>query len=493
MWTVEAARACLVRRAPRQHDPELGPTQEHAMSGEYNLWYGKSSSAREHGRPVQKEAATRCNARTDSGRTKGDEAKQRTWCLHFARGNCDKGYACMFLHRLPTGVDDANLDMLHDVFGREKHRDDREDNGGTGSYMRMCRTLFIYYGGAAEWGGQRLKELLARAFGEWGPIEDIHVVPSKCIGFVRYKFRASAEFAKEAMMGQKLRGGGKEALVVRWANDDPNPVAVKRVKREREDTVIDALHRAEARMPPEQRLAMQQMRLLQRAREGMGGRETRGAGGGSEDEDEEEGGVIDPLAYPDTDAQYPDAGEVPGLPRRLPDEGTDGGEIGREEEQEKEREIGGGGGGGGGRTADPEAGDAEWSRREEWMVDVGSHIHPQVSGEEAGRIAAAIGLGPEAAALGAQQAAYQAYIAAGGDPASWDPAEFAGVLGGTGRAPGALVTAEARKGSGDARDYDVGGPSVAAVGGDLGDDELEFDEEDYPVFEVEEVEPGDRW
>ena len=106
------------------------------------------------------------------------------------------GYDCMFLHHLPTGVDDANNGMLHDIFGREKHRADREDNGGTGSYMRLSRTLFVYYGGAAEWGGDRLRELLGKSFGEWGPVEDIHVVPSKCIGFVRYKFRASAEFAK---------------------------------------------------------------------------------------------------------------------------------------------------------------------------------------------------------------------------------------------------------------------------------------------------------
>lgn len=81
--------------------------------------------------------------------------------------------------------------------------------------MRLCRTLFIYYGGAAEWGGQRLRELLSESFSEWGAIEDIHVVPSKCIGFVRYAFRASAEFAKEAMMGQKLRAGGKGRTLVR--------------------------------------------------------------------------------------------------------------------------------------------------------------------------------------------------------------------------------------------------------------------------------------
>lgn len=125
MWTIEAVRACLVRRARPQHDPEHGPKQEHAFNGEYNLWYGKSGSQREHGWDVQKEAATRCDPRVDSGRTRGDESKQRTWCLHFARGVCNKGYECTFLHHLPTGADDAGNDMLHDIFGREKHRDDR--------------------------------------------------------------------------------------------------------------------------------------------------------------------------------------------------------------------------------------------------------------------------------------------------------------------------------------------------------------------------------
>ena len=40
-------------------------------------------------------------------------------------------------------------------------------------------------------------------------------------------------------MGQNLFGG-KESLTVRWANDDPNPTAIHRVKREREDVIVDA-------------------------------------------------------------------------------------------------------------------------------------------------------------------------------------------------------------------------------------------------------------
>ena len=45
--------------------------------------------------------------------------------------------------------------------------------------------------------------------------------------------RSSAEFAKEAMMGQMLMEGSEGVLTVRWANDDPNPTATLRVKRKR--------------------------------------------------------------------------------------------------------------------------------------------------------------------------------------------------------------------------------------------------------------------
>ena len=40
-------------------------------------------------------------------------------------------------------------------------------------------------------------------FDEWGPIERIYNVASKTIAFVQYYWRASAEFAKEAMQVMK--------------------------------------------------------------------------------------------------------------------------------------------------------------------------------------------------------------------------------------------------------------------------------------------------
>lgn len=43
-------------------------------------------------------------------------------------------------------------------------------------------------------------------FGEFGPVRHIHIVPSKTIAFVKYHWRVSAEFAREAMDQQQLTG-----------------------------------------------------------------------------------------------------------------------------------------------------------------------------------------------------------------------------------------------------------------------------------------------
>lgn len=69
--------------------------------------------------------------------------------------------------------------------------------------------------------GVNLEEELIKQFGEWGDLEHVRVIHSKNIGFVRYRLRAAAEFAKEAMADSSL--GHEEVLTVRWANDDPNP------------------------------------------------------------------------------------------------------------------------------------------------------------------------------------------------------------------------------------------------------------------------------
>ena len=60
------------------------------------------------------------------------------------------------------------------------------------------------------------------------------------------------------MQNQHLKGSGmasSERLDVRWANDDPNPKSIKRVKRQYEEEYMDAVRSAVNELPPEQKRA----------------------------------------------------------------------------------------------------------------------------------------------------------------------------------------------------------------------------------------------
>lgn len=72
---------------------------------------------------------------------------------------------------------------------------------------RFSTTLFVSYAGAARYAAEHLAHLLADDFGAFGPLAGKpYVVPAKAAAFVRFHWRASAEFAKEAMDGQGLDG-----------------------------------------------------------------------------------------------------------------------------------------------------------------------------------------------------------------------------------------------------------------------------------------------
>lgn len=249
MWTKEGERVSKSRPARIQYDPETGPrirrSSDEATNRDFNVWWGKSTSRGFHDTP---RAVTRCAPILDAGTTRGDAAGVTALCYHFARGCCASGEACEYLHRLPTAFDDAHNHMMLDIFGRPKHHCERNDNDGTGSYMRVGRTLYMFFGGSVDpnWDAKRVYDEVSAQFGEFGPIEDVSVKFERRFAFVRFKFRASAEFAKEAMNGQTLwPRDDAEPLTVRWANDDPNPIAIVRVANETEEKVRDMFLRSE--------------------------------------------------------------------------------------------------------------------------------------------------------------------------------------------------------------------------------------------------------
>jgi hypothetical protein len=100
-----------------------------------------------------------------------------------------------------------------------------------GNFMRNSRTLYV--------GGLKAKsmhsDLIMQAFEEWGEVENINIVHRLSTAFVRYRHRTSAEFAKEAMSNQALEDN--EVLQIKWAMDDPNPVAKAAAQRADADAV----------------------------------------------------------------------------------------------------------------------------------------------------------------------------------------------------------------------------------------------------------------
>jgi RNA recognition motif-containing protein len=96
--------------------------------------------------------------------------------------------------------------------------------GGVGAFTRDNKSLYIQ--GLKR--NPNLEQVVKRHFGEWGELDSVRVIFDKNIAFVKYKLRAAAEFAKEAMQDQGLEGD--EIIQIKWANEDPNvdPVGTAR-------------------------------------------------------------------------------------------------------------------------------------------------------------------------------------------------------------------------------------------------------------------------
>lgn len=116
-----------------------------------------------HVEPSVTRAETRCVVARDAGKTR---AKGRVhFCIHFAHGSCIKGDKCGFYHRIPTEDDEYPITV--DVFGREKHRTEKEDMSGVGSFEREGKTLYV--GNVAN--SPDAEKIVYKHFVEWGDIE----------------------------------------------------------------------------------------------------------------------------------------------------------------------------------------------------------------------------------------------------------------------------------------------------------------------------------
>ncbi|KAI5803758.1 hypothetical protein EDC01DRAFT_468621 [Geopyxis carbonaria] len=203
----------------------------------FNIWYNKWSGGDREDKYISKSHAEgRCNIAKDSGYTKADKIPGSYFCLFFARGLCPRGSECEYLHRLPAVTDMFNPNV--DAFGRDKFSDYRDDMGGVGSFMRQNHTLYVGRIHVSD----DIEEIVARHFAEWGQVERIRVLNSRGVGFVTYSNEANAQFAKEAMAHQSL--DHSEILNVRWATQDPNPVAQAREKRRVEEQAAAAIRAA---------------------------------------------------------------------------------------------------------------------------------------------------------------------------------------------------------------------------------------------------------
>ncbi|EAL65208.1 pre-mRNA-splicing factor cwc2 [Dictyostelium discoideum AX4] len=246
---IELQASLLNRPARKQATHVNSRYEDHDTdTTEYNIWYHKKLGNRNwKDRDVSE---TRCNVLKDCGKTRAN--KDANFCCYFARGKCINGADCTSLHRIPTPEDDKRLRLTHDIFGRERHKTDRDDMNGVGSFSRDNRTLYI--GGIKTNVSGSLEDMVRKNFEEWGRIEYVRVITNRSISFVRYLTRSSAEFAKEAMTDQTLDNG--ELLNIRWATEDSNPYAKKVDERNLHRVATEVINKRIREMTPDDQSAL---------------------------------------------------------------------------------------------------------------------------------------------------------------------------------------------------------------------------------------------
>jgi hypothetical protein len=179
----------IYRPAPVQRDIYSKDFAYKEKDEEYNIWYDRYIE--DEIIVTRKAAESRCDPTIHSGFTKADllNFKKNYFCFHFANGKCMQGHQCSYCHHVPSLDECLTIDNSRDIFGRERFATHRADKEGVGTFLKESRTLKV--GDMAiiyEKDKNTVKavyECLWRHFGLYGEIEDIFVIPSSCVAYIR--------------------------------------------------------------------------------------------------------------------------------------------------------------------------------------------------------------------------------------------------------------------------------------------------------------------
>ncbi|KAL3909567.1 MAG: hypothetical protein SGPRY_009376 [Prymnesium sp.] len=147
-------------------------------------------------------------------------------CLEWANGRCARGASCEARHALPGESDEQRLvysadGQTHDIFGRRRP----SAAAATTAFDPLaCQTIHIESGlpGAT----QRERRAQLQSLSEWGQVLKTWVLASAGSGYVKFRWRSSAQFVMEAMQRRPLLIDGEEPLRLSWARTDPSLVQV---------------------------------------------------------------------------------------------------------------------------------------------------------------------------------------------------------------------------------------------------------------------------
>lgn len=262
-------------------------------------------------------ALPRCWPEVDTQSTAGDRRGGAWICLAWARGACRDGAACVNLHRLPSVVEEQRMAFSadgidYDIFGRRR----------TSSVDAAC---LLFVTGLDEAASQREVRASLEKFSEWGALLRTWAGVAPGTGFVRFRSRACAQFASEAMDGRPIDPEGGPALRVTFSNSDPEQQRAIHSRQLALRAAEEAKRRRDAQHDLYERLEAEGRAAKAARPEANGGREgpaaaACGGGGGPEAAqpavwEMTPGEVVTPVAEEYPGAEGPSGGEAPLTPQ----------------------------------------------------------------------------------------------------------------------------------------------------------------------------------